>query len=404
MSPYSMLLLTNQAMYTGQTQVLQQKEPAKEKKTKHNRVKTRSHVAASAPSFFPMGPEEEVFDIELEDGLSSSTVFKTPTTNGSYKSRGNRTPSNCGNVGAKNRRPSKTPGGESKSCGRQGRQLQQTPNNSTNKHNRRDSETKKQRKSFRCEEVLEYAVDTYRWKRQLERRYSAVKTRDLDTDVTGEMRHTLLQWLAIVARQFGFSCETWCLCVNYLDRFTAVQALDKECLQLVGLTALLIAAKLEEQNPPQIMELVELCASSYTRKNFKHMEVIMLMKMEYKLLAPTPSFQLAHIIQVKGEKDWCKDLSRHMIEMCLCHEKISTYPPTDIAHSIYTIIKSSDPLSVSEVTQFCPICRPAYGDPFTREFIICCFEEITKHIQMTARSNSTSSEHDRSSSSLYSNH
>merc|ERR1719369_1775397 len=104
MSPYSMLLLTNQAMYTGQTEVLKPK------------VKTRSHVAASAPSFFSMGPEEEVFDIEL-DGFNNNSEYTTPTSS-SYKSRGSRTPGG----GNKNRRVNKTPGapgGESKSCGRQ---------------------------------------------------------------------------------------------------------------------------------------------------------------------------------------------------------------------------------------------------------------------------------------------
>ncbi len=33
-------------------------------------------------------------------------------------------------------------------------------------------------------------------------------------------------------RHLTFSLETWCLAVNYLDRFLSVQAVDKECLQV----------------------------------------------------------------------------------------------------------------------------------------------------------------------------
>ena len=35
-------------------------------------------------------------------------------------------------------------------------------------------------------------------------------------------------------RQLELSLETWCLSANYLDRFMAVQLLDKDCLQVRG--------------------------------------------------------------------------------------------------------------------------------------------------------------------------
>ena len=57
------------------------------------------------------------------------------------------------------------------------------------------------------------------------------------------MRFTLLEWLVTVARTLDFSLETWCLAVNYLDRFLCHQQIGKDCLQLVGLTAVWIAAK-----------------------------------------------------------------------------------------------------------------------------------------------------------------
>jgi len=236
-------------------------------------------------------------------------------------------------------------------------------------------------KSFQCEEVMEYAVDTYLWKLQLESKYKAPgKMSKEKTDVTEEMRHTLLQWLSNVARQQGFSLETWCLSVNYLDRFLQLQPLDRECLQLCGLTSLLLAAKIEEQNPPDILELVDLCASAYTRTNFRHMELIMLSKLEFQLLAPTPSFLLAHLVQIRGEKDWPLDFSRHMVEMCLCNEETSDFNPSVIAHAIFTVIKGSNPSMISEVKRLCPICHPAAGDIYTREFVICCFEHITSQI------------------------
>ena len=80
------------------------------------------------------------------------------------------------------------------------------------------------------------------------------------------MRRTLLEWLVSVNRQFNYTLDTWCLTVDVMDRFLAKQPIHRDCLQLVGLVAFFIAAKMEETNPPEISELVSLCANSYEPK------------------------------------------------------------------------------------------------------------------------------------------
>lgn len=353
MSPYSFLFLSAQNLNANiGAHTLTHTKVKRSESKQASSGKQKVIVATSAPSFFSLGPEEEVFDMELEGGCKSSALM-TPDSP-SY--RGNKTP------GSKISKKPATP--KAPKCRK-----------SSVEFNRAT-----RLRSFQCEEVMEYAVDTYLWKIQLESKYRALGRVPTDSDVTEEMRHTLLQWLSNVARQQGFSLETWCLSVNYLDRFLQLQPLDRECLQLVGLTSLLLAAKIEEQNPPEILELVELCASAYTRTNFRHMEVIMLSKLEFQLLAPTPSFLLHHLLQIRGEKEWPVDLSRHMVEMCLCNDETSRYTPSVIAHSIFTVIKGSNSAMISEVSRFCPICHPAVGDIYTREFVICCFENITSQI------------------------
>jgi len=307
-------------------------------------------TAASAPSFFPMGPEAEVFDLEMDE-LSTQvkkTVLLTPKTSTPAITRPNS---------------------------------EKIPKAPIRRNSRSNSNHGARKRSFQCEEVMEYAVDTYIWKLKLQHQYHVKSIKSCNSGITGEMRQTLLQWLANISRHLIFSLETWCLAVNYLDRFLALQAVDKECLQLVGLTTLLIAAKIEEQNPPDILELVELCSSAYTRKNFKMMEVIILSKLKYRLLAPTPSFLLSHKVQVMGVKsDWPYDLSRHMVEMILSDAELGQFLPADISSSIYTVIKRSDALMLREVTLNCPVCLPAYGDVYTREFVVCCYNNIRDHL------------------------
>ena len=58
------------------------------------------------------------------------------------------------------------------------------------------------------------------------------------------MRSELIIWLGKVNKQFGYDIETFLLAVNFVDRFlAATMLLPLDNLQLVGLAALLVAAK-----------------------------------------------------------------------------------------------------------------------------------------------------------------
>jgi len=57
------------------------------------------------------------------------------------------------------------------------------------------------------------------------------------------MRSKLISWLVQVNHQFEFDMETFLLSINFVDRFLATTPVDKNCLQLLGVAALLVAAK-----------------------------------------------------------------------------------------------------------------------------------------------------------------
>jgi cyclin A len=89
-------------------------------------------------------------------------------------------------------------------------------------------------------------------------------------------RHTLLDWLYKVNTQFKYVLDTWVLTASILDRFLAIQAIEKDVFQLVGCVAWWLAAKFEEVNPPKVHELCTLCAGTYIKRDFILMEAIIL--------------------------------------------------------------------------------------------------------------------------------
>jgi len=223
--------------------------------------------------------------------------------------------------------------------------------------------------AYQCEDVLEYAVDVFGWKRELEARYLPGDWTRVQTDVTPGLRCALLVWLAGVTRRVEMVLETWCLAVNYLDRFLGRQPLAAECLQLAGLSCLWIAAKQEEGEPPGAQELVNLCGGTYSTAEFRHMEVIILARLGFQLAAPTPAFLLAHMVEVGEERDWPEDFCRHLVERTLQDHELALISPSRVAHAIFTILKTADPSTLRLVESGCPECEPANSSEECRRLL-----------------------------------
>jgi len=231
--------------------------------------------------------------------------------------------------------------------------------------------------NYRCEDVMEYAVDVFAWKKSLEAFYLPGDWTRIQTDITVNMRAALLAWLVGISRVMELSLETWCLAVNYLDRFLFSQPLASECLQLTGITALWVAAKQEEPEPPEAKELLRLCDSSYCVSDFKHMEVILLDRLCFNLAAPTPAFLLSHMVEVGEEKDWPEDICRHLVEATLQDYGLAlNNPPSKIAHCIFSVLKSCDPECLRVVEAACPECEPNHASLECANFLSSAFHRV----------------------------
>lgn len=65
--------------------------------------------------------------------------------------------------------------------------------------------------------------------------------------------------------------ETLYLTVNLIDQFLALKPVVRKKLQLVGVTALLLASKYEEVSVPVVQDLVLISDKAYSRKEVLEM-------------------------------------------------------------------------------------------------------------------------------------
>ena len=81
--------------------------------------------------------------------------------------------------------------------------------------------------------------------------------------------------------------ETLYLTVNLIDRFLEAKQVTRKHLQLVGVTAMLVASKYEEIWAPEVRDFVYISDRAYTRDQILNMEKIMLNSLRFNLTIPS---------------------------------------------------------------------------------------------------------------------
>lgn len=110
---------------------------------------------------------------------------------------------------------------------------------------------------------------------------------DDQQDITVKMRAILVDWLVDVHQKFKLSPETLHLTVNIIDRFLAVTPVKRRKLQLVGVTAMLIASKYEEIYAPETADFVYISDKAYDRDEILHMEAVILNVLKFDVTVPS---------------------------------------------------------------------------------------------------------------------
>ncbi|KAI3760754.1 hypothetical protein L1987_51153 [Smallanthus sonchifolius] len=105
-------------------------------------------------------------------------------------------------------------------------------------------------------------------------------------------RQQAVDWISKVHAQFNFGPLCAYLSVNYLDRFLAVYELPKDkpwMMQLLAVTCLSLAAKMEETSIPTILDL-QGCESRFVfeAKTIQRMELIVLSTLKWRMQSVTP--------------------------------------------------------------------------------------------------------------------
>ncbi|KAK1602925.1 hypothetical protein QYE76_037372 [Lolium multiflorum] len=104
--------------------------------------------------------------------------------------------------------------------------------------------------------------------------------------ITPTKRAKVVDWLVEVAGDFKLLADTLHLAVSYFDRFLSVGVIISSELQLLGVTALLVAAKFEN-DMHKVGEYSDITDNTYTKQQVVKMEADILKLLKFEMGSPT---------------------------------------------------------------------------------------------------------------------
>jgi cyclin B len=182
------------------------------------------------------------------------------------------------------------------------------------------------------EEVSEYADDILGNMRRSEQdhlpHYGYMKAQP---DVNEKMRAILIDWLIEVHFKFKLLPETLFITVNIIDRFLEAKTIERQRLQLLGVTSMWIACKYEEIYAPELKDFVYITDNAYQQKDILKLEYEVLRTLEFNVTAPSSYRFLQRYAKLLGADDKAFNLAWYLIELPLIEYKMLKYDPSMIS-------------------------------------------------------------------------
>ncbi|XP_019190092.1 PREDICTED: G2/mitotic-specific cyclin-2-like [Ipomoea nil] len=180
--------------------------------------------------------------------------------------------------------------------------------------------------------VVEYVDDIHAFYKKIENLSSVLPYyMNLQPAINEGMRSILIDWLIQVHKKFKLMDGTLYLTVNLVDRFLAVEPISRENLQLVGITAMLLACKYEEVYAPTVKDFMLITDNAYRRQEVINMEILMANTLQFNFSVPTPYVFMMRFLKAAQSDKELESVSLFLLELCLVEYQMLRFPPSELA-------------------------------------------------------------------------
>ncbi|KAI0042338.1 A/B/D/E cyclin [Auriscalpium vulgare] len=150
-------------------------------------------------------------------------------------------------------------------------------------------------------------------------------------DLAWKMRGILTDWLVQVHMRFRLLPETLFLCVNIIDRFLSARVVSLAKLQLVGITCMFLAAKVEEIVAPSSQNFLYCADSSYNEAEILQAEKYILKTLDWNMGYPNPIHFLRRVSKADDYNVQVRTVAKYLMEIQCVEWRLIAAPPSLLA-------------------------------------------------------------------------
>ncbi|KAJ3841908.1 cyclin-like protein [Lentinula raphanica] len=190
--------------------------------------------------------------------------------------------------------------------------------------------------------VSEYVVEIFEYLKQIEVQtmpnpnYMANQK-----DIGWTMRGILFDWLIELQERFRLLPETLFLCMNIVDRFLSARVVSLARLQLVGVTCMFIAAKVEEIMCPSAEEFLQQTEASYTLADVFGAERYVLKTLNWNLNYANPVHFLRRASKADDYNVKARTIAKYLLEIACLEWRLIAAPPSLLAAAAMWLARMS---------------------------------------------------------------
>ncbi|ORX90880.1 A/B/D/E cyclin [Basidiobolus meristosporus CBS 931.73] len=182
--------------------------------------------------------------------------------------------------------------------------------------------------------VSEYVQEIFEYLKEIEPQFIPNPNyMEMQKGLAWKMRAILVDWLIEVHEKFRLLPETLFLGINLIDRFLSLRVVSLNKLQLVGITAMLIASKYEEIFAPSIENFIYMADGGYSEDEVKKAERYMLQVIEWNMSYPNPLNFLRRVSKADSYDAQTRTIAKYLMEVALMDHRLLHCPPSLTAAS-----------------------------------------------------------------------
>lgn len=202
---------------------------------------------------------------------------------------------------------------------------------------------------------------------------SSHQIRQIQNRIPIKLHEFAVKWVFQFYYEFKMTSDTLYEAITYLNLALSKEPVDQDRLQLITITCIWIASKMEEKIPPKLEYMKYVCRNQYQDDDFVQSERKILTLLDFKLNFPTSKMFLRRLLDAISAEEEIVEVSTFFCDISLLILELVDYTPMEIGVAAVCLGKIC-------LNRFCPAQRLlAYAHLTSKDTVKeCCYLILQK--------------------------